>query len=316
MIDVKSEFEKVSKRRVERRKLMQGAAVGTAAVAAGGVGLSNPAHAQTAAYGPTDIAVLQFALNLEYLEAEYYLRGVTGQGLSPSQTSGSTAAGTVTAPSTTVVPFQSTSLAYYFTGIASDEYAHVNLLRTALSDISTATGTNVLISEPNINLLESFQLLGNMIGVANFNPFADEVSFLIGSYIFEDVGVTAYAGAAALLTPGQAGYLPTATQILAVEGYHAGAVRGLLAAIGAGNVTNAISSLRSTISVGASGFPDDYGTNSQGNPYNFASVDPFGTAFTRTTSQVLNIVYGNATGNSVGAGLFFPQGVNGTITAS
>ena len=322
MIDVKAQIEQLGKRRVERRKLMQAATAGTAAMAAGGVGLgSGAARAQAAVpYTATDAAVIQFALNLEYLEAEYYLRGVTGVGLTSAQTGGGpTAAGTVNAPSTTVVPFTSSSLAYYFIGIASDENAHVNVLRGALTDISTALNggaTNYLISEPNIDLEYSFQILGGLVGIPNFNPFADEVSFLLGSYIFEDVGVTAYAGAASLLTPGPNGYLPTATQILAVEGYHAGAVRGVLADIGAGAATNAISNLRSTISVGPNGFPDDYGTNSQGNPYNFASVDPYGTAFTRTTSQVLNIVYGNATGASVDAGLFFPQGVNGQITAS
>ena len=315
MMDVTMELEQLAKRRVERRKVMKAATVGTAAIAAGGTGLvSTKANAASPYSQATDLAVVQFALNLEYLEAEYYLRGVTGVGLKPEQTTGSSAAGTVTAPSTTVVPFQSSALAYYFIGIASDENAHVNVLRGALA----AAGPQYLIAEPNINLLESFQILGSLVGIPNFNPFADEVSFLLGSYIFEDVGVTAYAGAAPLLTPGPNGYLPTATQILAVEGYHAGAVRGILSAIGAGAATNAISNLRSTISLGPSGgYPDDYGTNSQGNPYNFASVDPFGTAFTRNTSQVLNIVYGNAkTGTAVDAGLFFPQGVNGTITAT
>ena len=60
------------------------------------------------ANAPSDAAVLQFALNLEYLEAEYYLGAVTGSGLQASDTSGSDGgmpAGTVTFPQQGAVNF-------------------------------------------------------------------------------------------------------------------------------------------------------------------------------------------------------------------
>ncbi|TLU73698.1 ferritin-like domain-containing protein [Lichenicoccus roseus] len=285
---------------IGRRKLMKQAGMGAAAIGAmsaiGVAATSEPAAAATY----TDADILNFALNLEYLEAEYYLRAVTGSGLSASLVG---ATGGVTAPSNTLVPFQIPALAYYAQRIANDELAHVVFLRTALGSAAVA--------EPAIDFVNSFTTLAVAAGLISagqtFNPFESEVNFLLGSYIFEDVGVTAYAGAANLLTnPDNLSY---AASVLAVEAYHAGAIRGYLSTIGAGVATNAISALRATLS----GVADDNGTQSATNPYQFNNVDYNGQVFRRTPQQVLNIVYGGA---SPTAGLFFPKGVNGMFTSS
>jgi hypothetical protein len=254
----------------------------------------------------TDADVLNFALNLEYLEAEYYLRAVTGAGLPSNLTGGST--GNVLAPANTLVPFQTTAIAYWAQRIANDELAHVTFLRRALV---AESGTPV--AEPQIDLEISFTTLAVAAGLITagqtFNPFASELDFLIGAYIFEDVGVTAYAGAAALLTdPANIAY---SASILAVEAEHAGLIRSYVAEIGGGGVTNAISALRQSLS----GVQDN-GTDlsaSGGNPFSFANCDYNGQVFRRTPQEVLNIVYG-ASGSGVAAGLFFPAGVNGAVT--
>ncbi|MBE7210450.1 MAG: ferritin-like domain-containing protein, partial [Gluconacetobacter diazotrophicus] len=252
----------------------------------------------------SDVDVLNFALNLEYLEAEYYLRAVTGQGL-PAALGGN--GGAVTAPGTTLVPFKTPALAYYAQNIAADEQAHVAFLRTAI-----AAGGGTVVAEPKIDLVSSFTTLAVAAGLVSqgqsFNPFADEISFLLGAYIFEDVGVTAYAGAANVLTnPNNLAY---AASVLAIEGYHAGAVRGYLSQVGGGVATNAVSSLRAKLSNSM-----DSGTSVTGNPYNFNNVDYNGQVIRRTPQQVLNIVYGTATAGQT-AGLFYPNGMNGTIRST
>ena len=261
--------------------------------------------ARAATYTIADADVLNFALNLEYLEANYYLYGVTGAGLQSSLTNGGP---TPLVPSTTIVPFQTPQLAYYFERIAADEQAHVSYLLAALGSSA--------VMQPQIDLTTAFTTLATAAGLITagqtFNPFASEIDFLIGSYIFEDVGITAYGGGANYLAlTGSNPNIAYAASILAMEGYHAGAIRGYLASQGGGAVTNAISALRADLS----GAADDNGTDlssSGGNPFNIVNADSSGQSFRRTFNQVLSVVYAGGTAG----GLFFPNGTNGVIKST
>ncbi len=252
---------------------------------------SRPAQAATVF---TDTDYLTFLLNIEYLQAEYYLRAVTGQGV-PAGYGG--VAGNVTVPARTLVPFETPAVAYWAEKIANDQLAHVIFLVTLL-------GENTKL-QPGINLTTSFSTVLQQAGLITkhqtFNPFANEVDFLVGAYVFEDVGVSAHAGLIELLTT-KANIAYVASN-LATEAMHAGLVRSYLAQIGGGQATNAISSLRQSLS----GVPDR-GTDlsaSGGNAFAFVNGDYNGQVYRRTPPQVLNILFGQP-GFGVTSGLFFP----------
>ncbi len=270
-------------------------AVGAAATA--GVTLTSlPAEAQ----GVTDADILNFALNLEYVEAQYYIRAFLGRGLDPADINdpnGVGNAGFVLGGS--AVPFKTASIAAYAQKITIDEVNHVRFLRRVLGKAAVA--------QPNIDLLNSFNALAlaaKLVPNANtqFNPFADEVSFLLGAFIFEDVGVTAYAGAAALLQ--NKDYLSAAASILAIEAYHAGTVRTVLGALGQQAAANAISAVRASAGNGK-----EQPLSLANLAVNTSPADSDSLAYRRTTTEVLNIVYN---GRSTGGG-FLPNQANGTI---
>jgi hypothetical protein len=260
--------------------------------------VSGPAAAQTAI---TDIDILNFALNLEYVEAEFYLRAISGQGLSASDINGVGVTGGVNGGS--AVPFASGLFAQYAENIAIDEQQHVRFLRSALGSAAVA--------RPLIDLAGGFQGAAVAAGIATaaapFNPFADQVSFFLGAFIFEDVGVTAYAGAAALIQ--NKAYLSAAASILAIEGYHGGLIRTVLGQLGAAAAfdTQAIANLRAQLSKAN----NDQGVIFPNNGFvDIAPADGNGLAFRRTTAQVVNIV----TGGGQGKGGFLPNGFAGNIT--
>ena len=102
----------------------------SAAIAAIGAlsGTLVPARS-AAATTVTDADILNFALNLEYLEAEFYLRAATGQGLAPGEIEGQGSLGAITGGRK--VPFKSSDIRRYAQEIAGDEHAHVKFLRAA-----------------------------------------------------------------------------------------------------------------------------------------------------------------------------------------
>ena len=149
---------------------------------------------------------------------------------------------------------------------------------------------------------------------ATFDPYASDENFLLAAFIFEDVGVTAYKGAAPAIS--SATYLEAAAGILAAEAYHAGLVRTTLYAKGmatpslrtaAGQISDARDSLDGSSD-------DDQGIVGDSTTSNIVPTDDNGIAYSRSTGQVLNIVYLNSAMTTSGG--FFPSGVNGTINAS
>jgi Ferritin-like domain len=289
-----------------RRSLIR---LGGAALA--GFAFAGIAKAQAAV---TDADILNFALNLEYLEAEYYTIATSGMTIDQMGVGidGTGTQGTVTikngTPSSAMVPFATPAFQSYAQETAGEERKHVSFLRNALGSSSVA--------QPAIDLLNSFNGLAVAAGIgASFDPFANEINFLLGSYIFEDVGVTAYHGAAGLLTT--PANLDAAAGILAVEAYHAGLVRTVLYGLDAANPSAGIDATATKISVARAALDgtnnDDIGlgaiTNSLGSASTIVNADANTIAFSRTTAQVLSIVYAGGTG----AGGFFPAGLNGTI---
>jgi hypothetical protein len=279
---------------LNRRQLVLKASLATfAAIGAGNVAAivttSTPAQAQQL----TDAAILNFALNLEYLEAEYYTRAVTGHGLRADLLTGVGTQGQVVGGQQ--VPFETTNVFEYAEQIARDERAHVAFLRAALGAAA--------IAEPAIDLVNSFNLLAQAAGLGDsFDPFISERNFLIGAYVFEDVGVTAYHGAAPLIQ--NKDYLSAAAGILAVEAYHAANIRTVMFERRIIEPTVKISALRRQL-----GDTGDQGVVLRGKS-NVVNADKDGIAFKRTPDEVLNIVYAGGAQNNFG---FFPNRVNGEI---
>ncbi len=145
----------------------------------------NRASAQS---GTTTVSVLNFALTLEYLEADFYTMGLDSGNLLTGDTRAIIAQ------------------------ISKHETAHVAFLQ---STISALGGTPV--SRPNFD----FTAGGTFADV-----FSNSTTYLALSQAFEDTGVRAYKGQAGNLL-GTGDILTAALQIHSVEARHASEVRRL-----------------------------------------------------------------------------------------
>ena len=256
--------------------------LGLATAAAGAMSMvRGKAEAQTS----TDVEVLNFALNLEYLESEFYTYATTGGGIemqgigisgvsnAPNPPGGGTTTGGAKVTFSNTLLFSS----QIALEIASDERAHVTLLRGALGGAA--------IARPNINLAA----LGFGFGSQN--------DFIKLARIFEDIGVSAYAGASSMLS---SAVIQTAAQILAAEAEHVAALRLQCARL---NIPTA------PPLDGVDILPPPSGSQST-----YLSLNSNGLCALRTPGQVLYLAFGNAANASSGG--FFPTGVNGAVTMS
>jgi hypothetical protein len=283
-----------------RRAFIRSVGLATASAAVlGGVTLrSDEASAQAL----TDVNILNFALNLEYLEAEFYLRAAFGRGLEPGDTTGTGTRGSVVGGRK--VPFGDDTFAQQLAEeIADDEEAHVKFLRSALGGQAVA--------RPRLDLDTAFTKAARAAGLIGasqeFDAYANADNFLIAAYIFEDVGVTAYKGAARFIT--NKDYLEAAAGILAVEAYHAAGIREQLFLRRLFKQAAGISNLRDKADR-SGGENKDEGITRNGNKLNLVPTDPNGIAFSRTPDQVLGIVY---LGGASAAYGFFPGRLNGAL---
>lgn len=322
-------FDIAERKRTERRRFIKMASTAVAASAGaamlsacGGDDDNNVPIAPTPTPTPVstlpagDADVLNFALNLEYLEANYYTFAAFGAGLNTTLTSGTGTQGAVVGGRK--VPFADASVAAYAFEIAADENAHVQFLRQTLGSSAVA--------QPAINIdggaTGAFTAAARSAGVVGptgtFDPYASDETWLLGGMLLSDVGVTAYKGSASLIS--NKIILEAAAGILAVEAYHSGLLRTLLYRKGLAmpdlrTNTNLISNARDAID---NPVDDDQGigpvTIDGADASNIVPSDSNGIVFGRKAGDVLNIAYLNA--GAATSGGFFPAGVNGNIRAS
>jgi hypothetical protein len=254
----------------------------------------------------SDGSILNFALNLEYLEAEFYLRA-SGMTLPDEMTTGTGTRGDVSGGRP--VPFTSSVIRKVAAEIAADERAHVAFLRNALGSAA--------VSRPAISLDQSFTAAALAAGLIKpgetFDAYANDLNFLFAAYLFEDVGVTAFKGAAPFIT--NKTYLDAAAGLLATEAYHAGIVRTSLYTEGMidDSVFRAVEKI-SNVRGAVDGVGSDDQSIGDAETLNLVPTDAEGRAYGRSPEHILNIVY--LTGDRVTSGGFYPNGLNGDLRES
>lgn len=288
-------------RTLNRRHFM--AALGMTGAAAGagmisGCSTSNSVAVTTAS--TAQISLLNFALNVKFLQATFYSFITQGTDLSGSAVTNSGAiTGAPTAP-------------LVFTG------AYAQQITDMLNEIYYDETNHV---STLISLLSSSVIFRPAINLAAFGAITATNALAIAR-LLEDVAVTAYAN---VITSLSSSDITVLSQILGADSNHAGILRLTLLQ----NSTLLAADIKAdTFDV----LPFDNGSASSSGPSssgaffataNATTANPTTAAafaFLRTPSQTLSILFGTAASGTVSlatsgttSGGFFPSGVNGTI---
>ncbi|OMP01369.1 desiccation-related protein PCC13-62-like protein [Corchorus olitorius] len=274
--------------------------------------------ADTNAVPDSDLDLLEFPLNLEYLEAEFFLYGSLGYGLdrvAPNLTMGGpTPIGATKANLDPVVNDIILQFAY-------QEVGHLRAIKNTVKGFP----------RPQLDLSkESFAKTMDKAFRRTldppFDPYANSINYLIASYLVPYVGLTGYVGASPKLQGAVSKRLVAG--LLGVESGQDAVIRGLLYErareevlpynITVAEFTNRISKLRNRL--GNAGWKDEgliipkaRGAEGRING-NVLAGDEYSVAFDRSPEEILRIVYGS--GDERAPGGFYPKGGDGAIARS
>ncbi|KAI3959860.1 hypothetical protein MKW92_015195 [Papaver armeniacum] len=245
-----------------------------------------------------DIDLLEFPLNLEYLEAEFFLWGALGYGLdkiAPQLALGGQ-------PPKGVKKARLDSFTRdIITQFAFQEVGHLR----PLLDLSAKSFAKVMDSAFGFAL------------VPPFDPYANELNYLLATYLVPYVGLTGYVGSSHLFKGDRSKKL--AAGLLAVESAQDAVVRAYLYERAMQRCAHMISQLRDKL--GGDGLKDEGivvppAMGAEGKiAGNVIAGNDYSVAFRRTPQEILRIVYGGNGSEHVPGG-FFPNGANGTIATS
>ncbi|EEF43133.1 desiccation-related protein PCC13-62 [Ricinus communis] len=265
-----------------------------------------------------DVDLLEFPINLEYLEAEFFLYGSLGDGLdvfAPNLTSGGPPP--IGATKAKLDPFTRDVIRQF----AWQEVGHLRAIKNVVKGFP----------RPLLDLrAETFaKVIDDAFGqplFPPFDPYACSLNFLIASYIVPYVGLTGYVGANPKLSASISKQLVAG--LLAVESGQDAVIRTLLYEraiekvypykITVAEFTDRISELRNKL--GNNGNKDEgiivakeRGAEGQVRG-NVLAGDEYSVGYPRTPEEILRIVYGG--GDEHVPGGFYPKGADGRIAKS
>ena len=281
--------------RLSRRRFLGGLSGATALMVSAGFLHVPKGLAQAVSTAPSIPDVLNFALNLEYLEANLYSIVTTGSPISATLL-GTSSPTIMNSPGKLNLDTATMAL---FEALTADETNHINDLRTALSGMGVTP-----ISAPPIDYGAK-------------GAITTQAQLLATARQFTAVGNSAYQGGAQFLVSNPA-VLQTAAQILGAEGQHLGAI----------NYQCIVQNVTPAFSTNPAASVDIYDQPPNTTQFftvavpNNAAGAPAGIPPSRTPQQCLGIVYGVSLPTTttptagVTAGGFLPSGANGNIKST
>ncbi|XP_058783767.1 desiccation-related protein PCC13-62-like [Vicia villosa] len=265
----------------------------------------------------SDVDLLEFALNLEYLEAEFFLYGATGRGLdvfAPQLAQGGPPP--IGGRMASLDPFTKDII----TQFGLQEIGHLRVIKSVVKGFP----------RPLLNISkESFaKVMDDAFGKPlrpPFDAYANSINYLLASYVIPYVGLTGYVGASPNLQDPK--FKKLVASLLGVEAWQDAVIRTLLYerrksrvfpyTITVEEFTNRISMLRNKL--GNDGIKDEglvvpikQGAEGKSSG-NILVGDEYSNSYPRTPVEILRIGYG---GNESAPGGFYPKGANGNIAKS